>query len=131
MHKDELIIELNELLSKEFHDADQGQIIRLYGLAFPKRDPLNPTCGSCIREAFEKLQWSKSKSFSNIQIMATTNSNVEKSKKKFSIAPAYKGKRISIPRMKIKELDEDKLTDEIAEKLAADPLTKKYVILNS
>lgn len=130
MHKDQLIIELNDLLSKEYHDADQGQIIRLYGLAFPKRDPLNPTCGSCIREAFEKLQWSKSKSFSNIQIMATTT-NVEKTKKKYSFAPAYKGKRISCPRLRIRELTEDNLTDEIGDKLSADPLTKKYVILNS
>lgn len=136
MHKDELIVAINELLLKEFHEADQSQIIRLYGLAFPKQDPLNPTCGSCIRDAFQKLQWSKSKNFSNIRIVEKTNLKTaagqnESPVKKYAFANAYKGKRISVPRLRIRELTEDKLTDEIGEKLFSDELTKKYVVLNS
>lgn len=132
----DLLNELNDLLSKEYHEADQSQIIQLYGLAFPNRDPLNPTCGSCIREAFQKLKWSQSKNFSNISNMAKTISENAADQnaspaKKYSFAPAYKGKRISVPRLKIKELTEEKLTDQIGDVLAADPLTKKYVILNS
>lgn len=135
MHKEELINALNDLLSKEYHEADQSQIIQLYGLAFPQRDPLNPTCGSCIRDAFQKLKWSKSHNFSNLLIMARTVNNadgqIETPARKYSFAPAYKGKRISVPRLKIKQLTEDKLTDQIGEILFNDPLTKKYVIVNS
>lgn len=140
MHKDELISAINDLIDKGYHNSDKSQIIQLYGLAFPLDDRVNATCEDCIRKCFQKLQWAQSKNFSNIK-MATTKLSSEniqdvKSARKFSFAPAYKGKggkdskQITIPRFKIKNLTEDRLTDELGEKLFNDPLTNKYVVKN-